>query len=187
VKTTVETFGRVDILVNVAGVTGPLESLLSQTTVAAFRDTMDANVLGCFLMIKAVIPHMMAQYNGKIVNVGGTFGIRGVAGRSAYSASKWALRGITKSAALELGPYGINVNNVCPGMVDGERFQRVLHARAIAEDVDSSAIRRRIEASYALRRVSTPEDIANSVVFLSSDRSRQITGHDLIVDGGSFI
>ena len=78
---------------------------------------------GCFHTMRAVLPAMMAQRYGKIVNVGGTFGMRGRAGRMAYSASKWGLRGITKSFALEVGPYNINVNYVAPGMVDGPRFR----------------------------------------------------------------
>ena len=78
---------------------------------------------GCFNTMHAVLPAMMAQRYGKIVNVGGTFGMRGRAGRMAYSASKWGLRGITKSFALEVGQYNINVNYVAPGMVDGPRFR----------------------------------------------------------------
>ena len=78
---------------------------------------------GCFNTIKAVAPMMIARGHGHIVNVGGTFGMRGRAGRLAYSASKWGLRGITKSFALELGPHNINVNCVAPGMVDGPRFR----------------------------------------------------------------
>ena len=78
---------------------------------------------GCFHTMRGVLPTMMAQRYGKIVNVGGTFGMRGRAGRMAYSASKWGLRGITKSFALEVGPYNINVNCVAPGMVDGPRFR----------------------------------------------------------------
>jgi NAD(P)-dependent dehydrogenase (short-subunit alcohol dehydrogenase family) len=130
------------------------------------------------------LPVMMARRYGKIVNVGGTFGLRGRALRMAYSASKWGLRGITKSAALEAGPYGININTVCPGMVEGPRFDRVCRENARRLGITVEEARQRHAQEYALRRVSTGEDVANAVVFLVSDRSRQITGQDLAVDGG---
>ncbi len=100
----VERFGTVDVLVNVAGGTGPIGRTGAETSAAEFRDIVDVNMTGPFAMIRAVAPVMMAARSGKIVNVGGTFGLRGRAGRMAYSASKWGLRGLTKSFALELGP-----------------------------------------------------------------------------------
>ena len=115
-------FDRVDILVNIAGGTGPLGAHSWETTPEQFDQIIDLNMKGCFLTMRAVIPGMIARRYGKIVNVGGTFGLRGRALRMAYSASKWGLRGITKSTALEVGPHNINVNCVCPGMVDGPRF-----------------------------------------------------------------
>ncbi len=180
-------FGRIDILVNAAGGRGPLETPIVEMSIDAFRETMDVNALGCLLMMQATIPHMIRQRYGKVVNIGGTFGVRGAAGRSAYSASKWALRGITKSAALELGAHNINVNNVSPGMVEGERFQAVCEARALQSGVTVDDAKRQIEGTYAMQRISLPQDVAYSVLFLASDWSRQITGHDLVVDGGSFI
>jgi 3-hydroxybutyrate dehydrogenase len=102
----------------------------------------------------------------------------------AYSASKWGLRGITKSVALEAGPFNINVNCVCPGMVDGPRFDRVCREMAKRLDITIGEARRRHAEDYALRRISTGEDVANAVVFLVSERARQITGQDLAVDGG---
>ena len=116
-------FGRIDILVNVAGGSGPVGKTGVETTPEEFDDIVTLNMNGCFHTMRAALPTMMAQRYGKIVNVGGTFGMRGRAGRMAYSASKWGLRGITKSFALEVGPYNINVNCVAPGMVDGPRFR----------------------------------------------------------------
>ena len=116
-------FDRIDILVNVAGGSGPIGKTGVETSSAEFHDIVDLNMRGCFNTIHALAPAMMAQKSGKIVNVGGTFGMRGRALRLAYSASKWGLRGITKSFALELGPHNINVNCVAPGMVDGPRFR----------------------------------------------------------------
>jgi NAD(P)-dependent dehydrogenase (short-subunit alcohol dehydrogenase family) len=185
VKAAVAAYGRLDILVNVAGGSGPIGKTGAETTPDEFRDIVDLNMTGCFNTIRAALPEMMAQRYGKIVNVGGTFGMRGRAGRLGYSASKWGLRGITKSFALEAGPYNVNVNYVAPGMVDGPRFRDKVcadMAKRLGITVEEAA--QRHAADYALKRVSTDEDVANACLFLASDVSRQITGVDLPVDGG---
>src|SRR5579859_1529683 len=171
-----ERFGRIDVLLNVAGGTGPVGVTSWETSQAEFDQIVELNLTGCFNTMRAVLPGMIAQRYGKIVNVGGTFGMRGRAGRMAYSASKWGLRGVTKSAALEAGPYNVNVNCVAPGMVDGPRFRTkvipdVMRRKGIGEDeaVDSLA------SEYALRRISQDSDVANACLFLASDVSRQIT------------
>lgn len=176
--------GPVDILVTVAGGRGPLGKTGIETTEAEFDAILRLNTTAIFLLIRAFAPAMMAQGGGRIVNIGGTFGLRGRAGRLAYSSSKWALRGLTKSFALELGPHDINVNCVCPGMVEGPRFDAVCADIAAREGITLDAARDRHAADYALRRVSTAEDVAHAVVFLASDKARQITGQDLAVDGG---
>jgi 3-oxoacyl-[acyl-carrier protein] reductase len=178
-------FGRIDILVNVAGGSGPIGKSGMQTTPAEFDEIVRLNMNGCFHTMRAVLPAMVAQGYGKIVNVGGTFGMRGRAGRMAYSASKWGLRGITKSFALEVGVHNINVNCVAPGMVDGPRFRgKVVPEMASRLGISEDAAAERHAADYALRRVSTDADVANACLFLASDVSRQITGVDLPVDGG---
>lgn len=177
--------GRVDILVNIAGGSGPIGKTGAQTTPAEFDEIVRLNMLGPFNMIRAVAPVMQVQEYGKIVNIGGTFGMRGRAGRLAYSGSKWGLRGITKSFALELGPHNINVNCVAPGMVDGPRFRTKVvpeMARRLGISEDEAASRH--ASDYALKRISTAEDVANATLFFASDVSRQITGVDLPVDGG---
>lgn len=180
-----EAFGRVDILVNVAGGSGPIGKTGWETTAEEFDEIVGLNMKGCFNTMRAVLPGMIARRYGKIVNVGGTFGMRGRAGRMAYSASKWGLRGITKSFALEAGPHNINVNCVAPGMVDGPRFREKVcadMAKRLGISVEEAMARH--AADYALRRVSTDEDVAMACLFLASDVSRQITGVDLPVDGG---
>jgi NAD(P)-dependent dehydrogenase (short-subunit alcohol dehydrogenase family) len=185
VKAAIAAYGRLDILVNVAGGSGPIGKTGAETTPDEFRDIVDLNMTGCFNTIRAALPEMMAQRYGKIVNVGGTFGMRGRAGRLGYSASKWGLRGITKSFALEAGPYNVNVNYVAPGMVDGPRFRdKVCADMATRLGITVEEAAQRHAADYALKRVSTDEDIANACLFLASDVSRQITGVDLPVDGG---
>jgi NAD(P)-dependent dehydrogenase (short-subunit alcohol dehydrogenase family) len=176
--------GRVDILVNAAGGTGPVEKSTIETDPDQFDDVVAVNMKGCYLTIRAVLPTMMKQHFGKIVNVGGTFGLRGRALRMAYSATKWGLRGIMKSVALEAGPYNINVNNVCPGIVDGPRVENTLEVKARRLGKTIEEVRRESAAEYALRRFSTPEDVANVIAFLCSEKSRQITGQDIAVDGG---
>jgi NAD(P)-dependent dehydrogenase (short-subunit alcohol dehydrogenase family) len=181
----VDRFGHVDVLVNIAGGTGPVGASAWETTPQEFEEIVRLNMAGSFHTMRAVLPGMIARRYGKIVNVGGTFGMRGRAGRMAYSASKWGLRGVTKSTAIEAGPFNVNVNCVAPGMVDGPRFRtkvipEVARKRGISED---EAVAQHAE-EYALRRISTAEDVAAACLFLASDVSRQITGIDLPVDGG---
>jgi 3-oxoacyl-[acyl-carrier protein] reductase len=180
-----EAFGRIDILVNVAGGSGPIGKTGWETSTDEFNEIVELNMTGCFNTMHAVLPSMIAQRSGKVVNVGGTFGMRGRAGRMAYSASKWGLRGITKSFALEAGPFNINVNCVAPGMVDGPRFRdKVCANMATKLGITLEEAMTRHAADYALKRVSTDADVANACLFLASDVSRQITGVDLPVDGG---
>ncbi|MFA9438785.1 SDR family NAD(P)-dependent oxidoreductase [Uliginosibacterium sp. sgz301328] len=180
-----EHFGRVDVLVNVAGGSGPIGKTGWETTQDEFEQIVQLNMTGCFNTMQAVLPGMIERRSGKVVNVGGTFGMRGRAGRMAYSASKWGLRGITKSFALEAGPHGINVNCVAPGMVDGPRFREKVCANMAQKlGISVEEAMERHAQDYALRRVSTDQDVANACLFLASDVSRQITGVDLPVDGG---
>jgi 3-oxoacyl-[acyl-carrier protein] reductase len=181
----IQAYGRIDVLVNVAGGSGPIGKTGWETTPEEFDDIVQLNMKGCFNTMRAVLPTMIAQRGGKVVNVGGTFGMRGRAGRMAYSASKWGLRGITKSFALEAGPHNININCVAPGMVDGPRFREKVcanMARTLGISLEEAMTRH--AADYALRRVSTDADVANACLFLASEVSRQITGTDLPVDGG---
>jgi NAD(P)-dependent dehydrogenase (short-subunit alcohol dehydrogenase family) len=182
---TLAAYGRIDFLVNVAGGSGPVGKTGVETTPEEFDDIVTLNMNGCFHTMRSVLPSMIEQRYGKIVNVGGTFGMRGRAGRLAYSASKWGVRGITKSFALEVGPYNINVNCVAPGMVDGPRFRDKVcadMAKRLGITVEEAA--KRHAADYALKRITLDEDVANACLFLASDVSRQITGVDLPVDGG---
>jgi NAD(P)-dependent dehydrogenase (short-subunit alcohol dehydrogenase family) len=181
----IATIGPIDILVNVAGGAGPMGKTGWETTRSEFDEIVTLNMAGCFNTMRAVLPGMIARRSGNIVNVGGTFGMRGRAGRMAYSASKWGLRGITKSMALEAGPYGINVNLVAPGMVDGDRFRsKVVPTLAAKHQISEQEAVIRHAEEYALRRITEDQDVANACLFLASPVSRQITGIDLPVDGG---
>jgi NAD(P)-dependent dehydrogenase (short-subunit alcohol dehydrogenase family) len=185
-EATKEAFGgRIDVLVNIAGGSGPIGKTGVQTTPEEFDEIVTLNMNGCFHTMRAVLPTMIDQRYGKIVNVGGTFGMRGRAGRVAYSASKWGLRGITKSFALEVGQHNINVNCVAPGMVDGPRFRdKVCRDMAQKLGISEEEAAQRHAADYALKRITVDDDVANACLFFASDVSRQITGVDLPVDGG---
>ena len=176
--------GRIDILINAAGTTGPVERSTIDTEPREFDDVVAVNMRGCYLTIRAVLPTMMGQQYGKIVNIGGTWGLRGRALRMAYSATKWGLRGITKSIALEAGRYNVNINNVCPGIVEGPRFENTLRVKSEKSGRSVDEICQELAAEYALKRFSTAQDVANVVAFLCSDKSRQVTGQDIAVDGG---
>ena len=176
--------GRIDILVNVAGVTGPIETPVQDIDVGDFDYVVTANQRGTFLPIKYVVPAMIARREGKIVNIGGTSGLRGYAMRTAYSASKWAVRGITRTVALELGKYNINVNAVCPGIVDGPRMKKLCEEKASVRGWTTAEVYDEYVQDMALKRVTTARDVANAVLFMASDDSRQITGQHIAVDGG---
>src|SRR5258708_3967684 len=156
-----------------------------QTTPEEFDEIVTLNMNGCFHTMRAALPTMIEQRYGKVVNVGGTFGMRGRAGRVAYSASKWGLRGITKSFALEVGQFNINVHCVAPGMVDGPRFRdKVCRDMAQKLGISEEEAAERHAADYAMKRVTVDADVANACLFFASAVSRQVTGVDLPVDGG---
>lgn len=176
--------GRIDILVNVAGVTGPIETPVQDIAVEDFDNVIHANIRGTFLPIKHVVPAMIAQKNGKIVNIGGTSGLRGYPMRTSYSASKWSVRGITRTVALEVGKYNINVNAVCPGIVETPRMEKLCREKARVRGWTYEQVYAEYLQDMALKRVTTPQDVANAVLFMCSEESRNITGQELAVDGG---
>lgn len=176
--------GRIDILVNGAGVTGPVETPVWEIKTEDLDHVLAVNVKGTFLPIKHVLPTMLAQRYGKIVNISGTSGLRGYKLRAAYSSSKWALRGLTRTVALEVGPYNINVNALHPGIVAGDRMDRLCRDKARKRGWTAEQVYQEYVDEMALRRVTTAEDIANAVVFLASDESRNMTGQSVTVDGG---
>jgi len=185
VSRTRQTFGgRIDVLVNAAGVTGPIETPVWKLEVEDWDSVLAVNVRGSFLPIKHVVPTMIAQRYGKIVNISGTSGLRGYKNRAAYSSSKWAVRGLTRTVALEVGAYNINVNAVHPGIVAGDRMERLCREKAKKRGWTFERVYEEYVQDMALRRVSSPDDIAQLVCFLASDDSKNITGQSMTVDGG---
>lgn len=162
------------LLVNNAGITR--DRTLVRMSDEEWRAVLDVNLTGAFHMIRAAAPGMIAAGFGRIVNLTSINGLRGKFGQANYSASKAGLIGLTKSAARELGPKGITVNAVAPGMVLTEM------ALAAPEEV-----RARAQAETVLGRLSEPQDIAHAVLFLLSDYARTITGEVLRVDAGQYL
>jgi 3-oxoacyl-[acyl-carrier protein] reductase len=184
VEAAVDGFGRVDILVNCAGTTGPIETPVQEIRVEDWDEVLAVNLRGTFLPTKHVAPIMLAQGRGKIVNIAGTSGLRGYKLRAAYSSSKWAIRGFTRTVALELGPHGINVNCVAPGIVGGDRMDRLCREKARKRGSSPEQVYQEYVQEMALRRVTTAEDVASAVCFLCTDESRNMAGQCVTVDGG---
>jgi meso-butanediol dehydrogenase/(S,S)-butanediol dehydrogenase/diacetyl reductase len=184
VDRTLKKFGKIDILVNNAGMikVGNVVDIQEKD----WDEVLDVNLKGVFLCSKAVVPHMIERRSGKIINISSTAGRRGLPGKAHYHASKFAVIGFTQCLALELAPYNINVNCVCPGVVDTYMHREVLaphtaKTRGITEDEVYS----NMEAGVPLGRLQTSEDIGNLVAFLASEEAMNVTGQSINVNGGS--
>ena len=169
----IATFGKVDILVNNAGIL--LFRTLLETSKADYERVLGVNLMGAFLGIKAVAPHMIERGSGSIVNVSSTDGMKGANGLGAYSSSKWGLRGLTRVAAMELGHKGVRVNSIHPGGID----------TAMGNPYGES--RDEVNKRYTfvpLQRVGEPIEAARTSLFLASDDSSYLCGAEIAVDGG---
>ncbi len=169
----VEVFGKLDVLVNNAGVLA--FATIADMPLADFRRILEVNAVGCWLGMKAVIDPMTRAGGGSIVNISSVEGFTGAAGLSAYSASKFAVRGMTKVAARELGRFGIRVNSVHPG---GVLTRMVIDAAGARGDGEAFL------ASVPLARFAEPVEISRLVAYLASDESSYSTGSEFIADGG---
>jgi NAD(P)-dependent dehydrogenase (short-subunit alcohol dehydrogenase family) len=184
VSAVIRRFGGLDILVNSAGGTGPIETPAQEYPAEEFRRILDLNVIGTFLPCKYAIPHLIARRGGRIVNIAGTSGLRGYRYRSGYSASKWAVRGLTRTLALELGPHDITVNDVCPNVTHGGRMDKIVAEKARATGKSPDEVHADFAAQTALGRFVEESDVAEVIRFLVSPGARNITGHDIPVDAG---
>ncbi len=176
VKETMDKYGRIDILVNNAGIWK--EGAIGSMTDRQWDETIDVNLKGTFLFCNEIAPLMKAQKKGKIINISSTAGQRGEAFHSHYAASKGGVIAFTKSIAVELAPFGINVNSVSPGWVETDMTGDVLGDRQLRADIDRAIPR---------GQVATPDDIVGAVLFLASDISRHIIGATINVNGGSVL
>ncbi|MCP4328220.1 MAG: SDR family oxidoreductase [Alphaproteobacteria bacterium] len=174
--------GGIDVLVNNAGVAGPTAPV-EAISYADWRHCLAVNLDAAYLCARRAAPSMKAQGAGSIVNISSTAGFMGYPLRTPYAAAKWALIGLTKSLAMELGPYGIRVNAVCPGPVQGDRMQRIIASEAEATGKDVEEVAAAYVRSTSLRTFIEAADIAATVSFLCSPAGAKITGQAVPVDG----
>lgn len=167
----IEEFGKIDVLVNNAGITKDM--LLMRMKKEDFESVIDVNLVGTFNVTKNVIPFMMKQRSGRIINISSVVGISGNAGQTNYSASKAGIIGFTKSLAKEVGSRNILVNAVAPGFIETQMT-----------DVLKDEVKEEIAKQIPLKRMGTTQDVANVVKFLASEESSYITGQVIQVDGG---
>ena len=170
-QTIMSEFGRIDVLVNNAGITR--DTLLLRMSEEDFDSVLNVNMKGAFCTMKHIVPVMMKQKSGRIINISSVVGMVGNAGQINYSASKAALLGMTKSLAKEVASRGILVNAVAPGFIATRMTDKLTDAQ-----------KENILTQIPLKKMGAPKDIANAVAFLASDRASYITGHTLVVDGG---
>jgi NAD(P)-dependent dehydrogenase (short-subunit alcohol dehydrogenase family) len=183
VAKTLETFGHIDALVNNSGVTGnPLP--LTELAEKDWDQTIDTNLKGPFLLTQRVLPDMLTRKSGSIVFIGSVTGKRPFKNRSAYAASKLGLVGLMRTLALEVASQGIRVNLISPGFVAGPRLEGVVDNVADMEELSHDKAREKMIEMVPMQRFVSPENIAEGVLFLVSDRSAGITGEDLNISGG---
>ena len=178
----IDSMGGVDALVNNAGIAGPA-GRCELLDVEGWRRTFDVNITGMFLTSRRVIPHLVAQRSGSIVNIASTAGLLGFPYRAPYAASKWAVIGFTKTLAMELGEFNVRANAICPGSVDAARMDRVIELEAAASGRPAEQIRAGFMNAASMRTFIDATDIAAMARFVCSPAGSKISGQALSVDG----
>ncbi|GGF72763.1 NAD(P)-dependent dehydrogenase, short-chain alcohol dehydrogenase family [Mameliella alba] len=177
-----ETFGGVDVVCANAG-TGGQAGRIETLDLDAWRACLDVNLTGAFLTCRWAARVMRAQGDGLIVLTSSTAGLHGYPLRAPYASAKWAIVGLTKTLAMELGPAGIRVNAICPGAVEGDRMDRVVAMESAASGLSPEEVRALYVRGVSLRSWVTAEDVAETVLWLSSPAARKISGQILAIDG----
>ena len=176
--------GKIDILVNNSGIPGATAPVV-EVDLADWSQVLAVNLTGAMLCSREVLKRsMVPRKTGNIINIAAASGRQGVAFRSPYCVSKWGLLGLTYTLALEAGRYNIRVNGICPGAVEGDRFSRVVRARAKALGVSDEECRRQIMQHSPMGRAATPEEMAAMTVFLASEDSSGVTGQVINLNAG---
>lgn len=176
--------GGADVLINNAGIGGPqgdMETLPPEE----WRRCVAVGVHGLFYAVRAVAPVMKKQKSGCILNMSSNAGLFGLPGRSPYTASKWAIVGLTKTLAMELGPFGVRVNAICPGSVEGERIARVIKNDAAARGISAEKVRAEYLRQSSMRRFAEADEIAELALFLASPAGAGISGQAIGADGNT--
>ena len=179
-----EALGGLDVLVNTAGIAGPAASV-ADLDPEAWEAVLRDNLTGTFTVTQAAIPHLKQSAAGSIVVMSSLAGRFGYPNRSPYSTTKWGLIGFTKTLSRELGEFGIRVNAILPGAVDGPRLQQVFEGRASTTGRTVAQEEAAALANQSIKRFVDPADIAALVVFLASDAARSISGQMVPIDGDS--
>jgi len=175
-------YARLDILINNAGIAGPTAAV-EDIELNAWQQTIDINLSGTFYVTRLAVPMLKRDGGGSIVNMSSSAGLFGCPLRSPYVASKWAIVGLTKTWAMELGPENIRVNAICPGSVEGPRIDAVIDRDAAGRGMEPDQIRQVYQRQSSLRQFISAQDVANMAVFLSSEIGASISGQALGVDG----
>ena len=175
---------KVDGLINNIGIAGPTK-YLENISNEEWENTLKTNLNSHFYFSKFSIPFLKKNKSGSIVNISSTAGLFGFPQRTPYAASKWAIIGLTKSLAMELGKYNIRVNAICPGSVKGDRMKRVISSKAKLLKTTPNKIQKEFELMTSIRSFVTKEDIASMVVYLLSDHSKNISGQSISIDGNT--
>ncbi len=176
-------FGQVDVLVNNSGIGGPVAPLW-EVEPAEWEKTFDVNVKGAYLCCRAFLPSMTKRQTGSIIMIGSMTGKRPLLNRSAYCASKTALIGLVRALAWDAAPYNVRVNLISPGAVDGERIKWGIRSLATAHNVSFEEAQDLFTRDSPFKRLVTPEEIANTALFLASDMATGTTGEDVNVSAG---
>jgi NAD(P)-dependent dehydrogenase (short-subunit alcohol dehydrogenase family) len=174
--------GGIDILCANAGIAGPT-ARIEDIELQDWRDCVGVNLEGAFLAAKYAAPLMKAQRQGAIILTSSTAGLYGYPNRAPYSAAKWAVIGLMKTLAMELGPFGIRANAICPGAVEGPRMEGVLEREAAAKGMTRDDVYRGYAAGTSMRSFVEARDVAEMAVFLASDAARLVSGQVIAVDG----
>ncbi len=177
-----ENLGGLDVLINNAGISGPTKPV-EDIADAEWRQTLAVNLDGHFYCLRKAVPLLRAAGGGSIVNLSSAAGRFGFPLRTPYVATKWAIVGMTKSLAMELGKDKIRVNCLCPGPVDGERIRRVIAAKAEQRGISESEMQADLLKDVSLNCFVSPQDIANMAVYLASPAGATISGQALSIDG----
>lgn len=175
-------YGKLDVLVNNAGIAGPTAAV-EDITVDDWNETINVDLNATFYVTRQAVKLLKRSESGSIINMASSAGLFGCPLRSPYVASKWAIIGLTKTWAMELGPSGIRVNAICPGSVAGPRIERVIERDAAERGTTADNIRQIYQRQSSLRRFIGAEEVANMAIFLASEAAIGISGQSLGVDG----
>ena len=175
-------WGGLDVICANAGIKGPTAAI-EDMPLEGWHQCLSVNLDGAMLAAKYGARMMKPAGRGCMIFTSSTAGLYGVPFRGPYAAAKWAVIGLMKTVAMELGPFGIRANAICPGSVNGPRIDRVIEAEAAAKGMTAAAVRAGYASGTALGRLTDPEDVAHMALFLASDGARMVSGQALTVDG----